>query len=120
MGIRLAVAPPRPLDGAWRNDEHVGVTLIPEKVNQRRMGRFQAHATLTGRNPQLGPRSVELGEALGGVGHGQAREFLTALRERCTALGAALVFDEVQCGMGRCGRLLASERYGVRADDFKE
>jgi acetylornithine/N-succinyldiaminopimelate aminotransferase len=44
------------------------------------------------------------------------REFLGALRARCTTLGAALVFDEVQCGMGRCGRLLASEHYGVRAD----
>ncbi len=44
------------------------------------------------------------------------REFLEALRARCTALGAALVFDEVQCGMGRCGRLLASEHHGVRAD----
>lgn len=44
------------------------------------------------------------------------REFLAALRERCTALGATLVFDEVQCGMGRCGRLLASEHHGARAD----
>jgi acetylornithine/N-succinyldiaminopimelate aminotransferase len=44
------------------------------------------------------------------------RAFLEALRARCTALGAALVFDEVQCGMGRCGQLLASEHYGVRAD----
>jgi predicted acetylornithine/succinylornithine family transaminase len=44
------------------------------------------------------------------------REFLEALRARCTALGAALIFDEIQCGMGRCGRLLAAEHYGVRAD----
>ncbi|MBI5709411.1 MAG: aspartate aminotransferase family protein [Candidatus Eisenbacteria bacterium] len=44
------------------------------------------------------------------------REFLQALRARTAALGAALVFDEVQCGMGRCGRLLASEEHGVRAD----
>ncbi len=44
------------------------------------------------------------------------REFLVALRARCSALGALLVFDEVQCGMGRCGRLLAAEHYGVRAD----
>lgn len=44
------------------------------------------------------------------------RAFLEVLRARCTALGAALIFDEVQCGMGRCGRLLASEHYGVRAD----
>jgi acetylornithine/succinyldiaminopimelate/putrescine aminotransferase len=44
------------------------------------------------------------------------REFLAALRARATALGATLIFDEVQCGMGRSGRLLAAEHYGVRAD----
>ena len=44
------------------------------------------------------------------------REFLEAVRARCTALGAALLFDEIQCGMGRSGRLLAAEHYGVRAD----
>jgi predicted acetylornithine/succinylornithine family transaminase len=44
------------------------------------------------------------------------REFLVALRERCTAIGAALIFDEIQCGMGRSGRLLAAEHFGVRAD----
>jgi predicted acetylornithine/succinylornithine family transaminase len=44
------------------------------------------------------------------------REFLLALRERATALGAALVFDEVQTGMGRTGRLLAQEHFGVRGE----
>jgi predicted acetylornithine/succinylornithine family transaminase len=44
------------------------------------------------------------------------REFLHALRARATALNAALVLDEVQCGMGRCGQLLASGHYGVRGD----
>jgi len=44
------------------------------------------------------------------------REFLQALRARCTALGVPLIFDEVQSGMGRSGRLLAAEHYGVRAD----
>ncbi len=43
-------------------------------------------------------------------------KFLTALRARCTAVGATLIFDEVQCGMGRSGRLLAAEHFGVRAD----
>jgi acetylornithine/N-succinyldiaminopimelate aminotransferase len=43
-------------------------------------------------------------------------EFLLALRERCTAVGATLIFDEVQCGMGRTGHLLAATGYGVRAD----
>ena len=44
------------------------------------------------------------------------REFLQALRARCSALGVPLILDEIQCGMGRSGRLLAAEHYGVRAD----
>jgi len=44
------------------------------------------------------------------------RAFLQALRARATAVGATLIFDEVQCGMGRSGRLLAAEHYGVTAD----
>jgi len=44
------------------------------------------------------------------------REFLEALRARTSALGAALILDEVQSGMGRCGHLLAAEHYGVRGD----
>jgi acetylornithine/N-succinyldiaminopimelate aminotransferase len=44
------------------------------------------------------------------------RDFLQALRARCTALGALLVVDEVQTGMGRTGRLLAQEHFDVRGD----
>ncbi len=43
-------------------------------------------------------------------------EFLRALRERCDALGALLVFDEIQCGMGRTGRLWAHQWSGVQPD----
>ena len=44
------------------------------------------------------------------------RGFLEALSARTRALGAALIFDEVQSGMGRCGHLLAAQHYGVGAD----
>lgn len=44
------------------------------------------------------------------------REFLAALRARTRALGVALIFDEVQCGMGRTGHLLAAEHYDVKPD----
>jgi acetylornithine/succinyldiaminopimelate/putrescine aminotransferase len=43
-------------------------------------------------------------------------EFLQAVRAQATAVGAALVLDEVQTGMGRTGRLLAQDHFGVRAD----
>jgi predicted acetylornithine/succinylornithine family transaminase len=44
------------------------------------------------------------------------RAFLHALRERTTAVGAALIFDEIQCGMGRTGQLLAAQHHGLKAD----
>jgi len=45
-------------------------------------------------------------------------EFLTFLRARCTETGAALIFDEVQCGLGRTGALFASEHSGVVPDMY--
>ena len=45
-----------------------------------------------------------------------ATEVLRAAREACDATGAALVFDEVQCGMGRTGTLWAYEQTGVVPD----
>jgi len=43
-------------------------------------------------------------------------DFLQALRERCDAVGALLVFDEIQCGMGRTGRLWAHQWHDVKPD----
>ena len=42
--------------------------------------------------------------------------FLQALRERCTEVGALLIFDEIQMGMGRSGEMFAMQRYGVTPD----
>ena len=41
---------------------------------------------------------------------------LRGLREACDRAGALLVLDEVQCGMGRTGRLFAHEWAGVTPD----
>jgi acetylornithine/succinyldiaminopimelate/putrescine aminotransferase len=43
-------------------------------------------------------------------------EALRAAREACDEHGAALIFDEVQCGMGRTGTLWAYEQTGVVPD----
>lgn len=42
--------------------------------------------------------------------------YLEALRKRCDEVGALLVFDEIQTGMGRTGALFASLKYGVTPD----
>lgn len=44
------------------------------------------------------------------------KDFLTELRKRCTEVGALLIFDEIQCGMGRTGKVFAFEHFGVIPD----
>ncbi len=44
------------------------------------------------------------------------KPMLQALRQRCDAVGAFLIFDEVQCGMGRSGSPFAANFYGVTPD----
>lgn len=51
----------------------------------------------------------------GGI-HVATREFMTELRSLCDAFGAVLIFDEIQCGMGRTGTLWAYEQLGVAPD----
>jgi acetylornithine/succinyldiaminopimelate/putrescine aminotransferase len=42
--------------------------------------------------------------------------FLSALRQRCTEVGALLILDEVQTGLGRTGKMFALEHWGVVPD----
>ncbi len=42
--------------------------------------------------------------------------FLARIRELCTKHGIVMIADEVQCGMGRTGRMFAIEHYGIVPD----
>ncbi len=53
----------------------------------------------------------------GGV-HVAGESFIRGLRELCDREEILLIFDEVQCGMGRTGKLWAFENYGVKPDLF--
>ncbi len=48
--------------------------------------------------------------------HVLSPQLLAAAREACDAVGAALIFDEIQTGMGRTGSLWAYEQTGVVPD----
>ena len=43
-------------------------------------------------------------------------QYLKALRARCTEVGALLILDEIQCGMGRSGKMWAFEYSGIIPD----
>ena len=45
-------------------------------------------------------------------------EFLEGLRKFCDEKGILLIFDEIQCGMGRTGKMFAYQNYNVEPDIF--
>jgi acetylornithine/N-succinyldiaminopimelate aminotransferase len=45
-----------------------------------------------------------------------SKEWLVALRDRCTEMGTLLVFDEIQTGFGRTGSLWSFEQWGIIPD----
>lgn len=45
-----------------------------------------------------------------------SQDFLQGLRRMCDARDVLLIFDEVQCGLGRTGKLWAHQDYGVEPD----
>ncbi len=73
---------------------------------------FRALATITRRTAAV---LVEPVQGEGGV-RLPAPGWLEALRDRCTQVGALLIFDEIQTGMGRCGTMFAMQKYGVTPD----
>jgi acetylornithine/N-succinyldiaminopimelate aminotransferase len=46
----------------------------------------------------------------------QSREFIAAAARLCAGRDILLMFDEIQCGLGRTGTFLACEAYGVQPD----
>jgi acetylornithine/N-succinyldiaminopimelate aminotransferase len=71
-----------------------------------------ARAAITGRTAAV---IIETIQGEGGI-RTLPDSFLKGLRQRCDETGALLILDEVQCGMGRTGKLFAHEWAGITPD----
>ncbi|MFC0130931.1 bifunctional succinylornithine transaminase/acetylornithine transaminase [Massilia eurypsychrophila] len=90
-----------------------GFEPLPQEINH--IPYNDVAAALAAITDDVAAVIVEPIQGEGGVIPGDPA-FLKALRERCDATGALLVFDEVQSGVGRTGALYAYMECGVTPD----
>ncbi|MDF2652866.1 MAG: acetylornithine and succinylornithine aminotransferase [Paenibacillus sp.] len=72
-------------------------------------------ALLAAVNPNTCAIMLELVQGEGGV-HAASQEYVAQLRQICDETGILLIFDEIQTGLGRTGKLFASEHYAIQSD----
>ncbi len=113
------------LDGAFHGRTLGALTATPKLARDDLFGPLPAGFVTVGRDDPdaihaaVGPRTAAViiepiqGEA--GI-FPIADEVLVAAREACDEASAVLIFDEIQCGMGRTGTLWAYEQLPVRPD----
>ena len=58
---------------------------------------------------------VEVVQGEGGL-NVATKEFLKTIREKCNETGCTVIFDEVQTGFGRTGKIWAHQHYGIEPD----
>lgn len=87
--------------------------LLPETARVSRTDAAAASETIR----QLQPAAVFIEPIQGEGGIFEiAFDYLRSVREACDAAGAVLVFDEIQCGLGRSGAMWAAGASGVIPD----
>ncbi len=76
---------------------------------------YNADALIDAVNGQTACVLIETVQAEAGIVEPD-QNWLERLREKCTATGTLLIFDEIQCGFGRTGKLWGFEHYNVIPD----
>jgi acetylornithine/N-succinyldiaminopimelate aminotransferase len=109
------------LEGGFHGRTMGALSATPDETKQAPFGPLVPGFRVASRH---GPLPVDQGTAAviiepiqgeSGI-HPVDAELLASAREACDATGALLVFDEIQCGMGRTGTLWAWQQLGVRPD----
>jgi acetylornithine/N-succinyldiaminopimelate aminotransferase len=97
----------------WGSEKWYGLPRQPFDVAF--LPRRNLEALADGIDQETAAVIVEPVQGVGGA-FDMGAEYLAALRRRCDASGALLIFDEVQCGVGRSGHPFAANLYGVVPD----
>ncbi len=94
---------------------HAGFTpLMPGFIRVPRNNLEALHKATEG-NQNIVAVLLEPIQGEGGI-HEMHVEYLQQLRELCDARGWLLMFDEIQCGLGRTGKWFAHQWAGIRPD----
>jgi acetylornithine/N-succinyldiaminopimelate aminotransferase len=112
------------VQSAFHGRTYGALSATPQESKQAPFAPLVPGFVVVRRDPAVLAAAVDEGTAavllepiLGESGiHPLAPELLHAAREACDRAGAALVFDEIQTGMGRTGTLWAYEQVGVVPD----
>jgi acetylornithine/N-succinyldiaminopimelate aminotransferase len=110
------------LEGAFHGRTYGALSATPQETKQEPFAPLvpgfrvvQASALASAVTPETAAVLIEPVQGETGI-HPIPDDVLLAARSACDEHGALLVFDEVQCGMGRTGTLWAWEHLGVRPD----
>lgn len=113
-------------EGGYHGDSYGALSAMSSEVYRRpflpllpefEFLPFNNLGVLSRINEQVAAALVEPVQGEGGV-RVPSPEFLPALRRRCDAVGALLIFDEVMTGFGRTGKLFAVEHWPQAKPDI--
>ncbi|HSS49031.1 MAG TPA: aminotransferase class III-fold pyridoxal phosphate-dependent enzyme [Thermoanaerobaculia bacterium] len=98
---------------SWKSQRWYGFPRTPFDVTF--VPRKDPDALRTALGPDVAAVILEPVQGMAGAVE-MGAEYLAAVRELTREAGALLIFDEVQCGMGRTGQPFAAQTYGVTPD----
>lgn len=97
----------------WNSDKWYGFPSKPFDVDF--IPRDDCDAALEMIDSDVAAVIVEPVQGVAGA-YDLSENFLTTLRQQTRALGALLIADEVQSGMGRCGQFFGVQVFGIKPD----
>ena len=112
------------VEGAFHGRTYGALSATPQESKQEPFAPLVPGFVVVPKDPAAldaavdgGTAAVMLEPVQGETGiHVLSDDLLQAARAACDRTGAALIFDEIQCGMGRTGTLWAHEHAGVTPD----